>query len=361
MQSATRREHLRSQKDQGRRVVGVFPAQYPRELLWAHNALPVEIWDPPLTSRAADAHLQPYICSVVGRGLELLLQGKAAEVDGFLFPHTCDSIQNLASVVHDYIGLDKPCWFFYHPKEPHRASAHEYYLRQLELLDQALARELGPRAEGALEQAVEWGRRICGLMGRLYAANAAGELDLDAAGFCRLVRRAEWLWPEALIPELEAALARRRQRPDGRTAVVLSGVLPNPPEILRVVEEAGFRLGFDDLLAMSRRWLTDYPPAGDPWEALAGAYFGLPPCSSKDSPLDRRLAWLADIAGRCQARGVIFYLVKFCETELFDVPILTQELKRRGLAAISLDTEINQGLSGQITTRVEAFLEMLEQ
>jgi benzoyl-CoA reductase/2-hydroxyglutaryl-CoA dehydratase subunit BcrC/BadD/HgdB len=137
-------------------------------------------------------------------------------------------------------------------------------------------------------------------------------------------------------------------------------VLPNPPEILRVIEDAGFRLGFDDFLAMSRRWLTAYPEADDPRQAMSRAYFGLPPCSSKDSPLAERLAWLNDIAGRCRARGVIFYLVKFCETELFDVPILTGELKTRGLAAMSLDAEINQGLSGQIATRVEAFLEMLE-
>ena len=114
----TRKEYLIQQKKAGRHVFGVFPAQYPREILWAMNAVPVEIWDPPLEITSANAHLQPYICSVVKLGLELILQGKCDDLDGFLFPHTCDSIQNLASIVNDYLGLEKPCYFFIPPRRP---------------------------------------------------------------------------------------------------------------------------------------------------------------------------------------------------------------------------------------------------
>ena len=95
----TRREYLEEQKEKGRRLIGVFPAHYPKEILWAFNCVPAEIWDPPLEVSGANAHLQPYICSVVKLGLELILQGKGDLLDGFLFPHTCDSIQNL-SLIH---------------------------------------------------------------------------------------------------------------------------------------------------------------------------------------------------------------------------------------------------------------------
>ncbi|MFH1124479.1 MAG: 2-hydroxyacyl-CoA dehydratase family protein, partial [Pseudomonadota bacterium] len=82
-----RNEYLKCQKeDHGRSLFGVFPAQYPKEILWAMNALPVEIWDPPLEIRLSNRHLQPYICSVVRSGLELVLQGHCDSLDGFLFP-----------------------------------------------------------------------------------------------------------------------------------------------------------------------------------------------------------------------------------------------------------------------------------
>ncbi len=47
------------------------------------NVLPVEIWDPPLEVSHADAHLQPYICSVVKLGLELILQVNLDEMGDF--------------------------------------------------------------------------------------------------------------------------------------------------------------------------------------------------------------------------------------------------------------------------------------
>ncbi len=354
-----RKDYLLKQKQLGRRVFGVFPAQYPREVLWAAGVLPVEIWDPPLPISASDAHLQPYICSVVKLGLELLLQQKAGMVDGFLFPHTCDSIQNMASVVHDYIGLDKPCYFFYHPKAPYRDSAREYYQRQVKALAQSLEEIYGPIDPTELQHRVAQGQKINQLMGQLYQRRAAGVLHLDNAQFYQSIRWAEWLWPDDLIAELKALLAHAPTDPDRRPAVVLSGVLPNPPELLNLLDDLGAQVGHDDFLACSRRWLTPQSTASDPYLALSETYFGLPPCSSKGSPLTERVTWLLDLCQQTRAKGLIFYTVKFCETELFDVPLLSDELKTNGYPSLIIDTELNQGLSGQITTRVEAFLEML--
>ena len=57
-----RRSYLKEQKKvYGRHIFGVFPAQYPKEILWAMNILPVEIWDPHLEVSLANAHLQPSI------------------------------------------------------------------------------------------------------------------------------------------------------------------------------------------------------------------------------------------------------------------------------------------------------------
>jgi len=354
-----RKEYLARQKKLGRRVFGVFPAQYPREILWAAGVLPVEIWDPPLEAGRSEAHLQPYICSVVKLGLELLLQGKADMADGFLFPHTCDSIQNLASVAHDYIGLRKPCYFFYHPKAPYRDSARDYYQRQLKALAQALEESRGPLDPQELIRRVAQGQEINRLMAQLYQRRAAGVLGLDNAQFYEAIRRAEWLWPDDLVAELKDLLAAKPGDPDRRPSLVLSGVLPNPPGLLALLDDLGARVGHDDLLACSRRWLAAPSAADDPYQALGEAYFSLPPCSSKGSPLARRLEWLLGLCRETKAKGVIFNAVKFCETELFDVPILSDELKKNGYPCLVLDTELNQGLSGQIATRVEAFLEMI--
>jgi benzoyl-CoA reductase/2-hydroxyglutaryl-CoA dehydratase subunit BcrC/BadD/HgdB len=323
------------------------------------NALPVEIWDPPMEVSHANAHLQPYICSVVRLGLELVLQGHGDMLDGFLFPHTCDSIQNMASIVYDYLGLDKPCYFFYHPKAPYRQSSRDYYLQELKNLADRLGEQLGPLDPSELKRRVAQGREMASIIGELYILRARGELRASNADFYRVIRQGEYLHPDDFLALLKAFLADCRGRADSGPAVVLSGVLPNPTEILTLLDQLGVRVADDDLLACSRRLLLSYGNASDPFESLAEAYFAMPPCTTKDSPLEERLRYILEKTERSGAKGVIFTMVKFCEPELFDVPQLVEALKGQGLATLVMDTELNQGLSGQMQTRLEAFIEML--
>ncbi len=355
-----RKEYLKAQKEvHGRHLFGVFPAQYPREILWAFNILPVEIWDPPLEVSHASAHLQPYICSVVKLGLELILQGKCEELDGFLFPHTCDSIQNLTSIVTDYLSLDKPCYFFYHPKQPYRDSARAYYLENLKALVSRLESEWGTLDHAELRRRVKQGQELASLIGKIYEQRARGRLRATNSAFYQVIRQGEFLHPDDFIPLLTAFLASATGEEEQGLSVVLSGVLPNPPDILTLLDETGIRVSEDDFLNCSRR--LRIPPSGaeDPFEAMAEGYFGMPPCTTKDSSLALRLDAILEKIERSGAKGVIFYMVKFCEPELFDVPELVEGLREKGVPTLVMDVEINQGFGGQLATRVEAFGEML--
>ena len=356
----SRKEYLLRQKEvHGRHLFGVFPAQYPREILWAMNVLPVEIWDPPLESSHATAHLQPYICSIVKLGLELIIQGKGDILDGFLFPHTCDSIQNLSSIVNDYLEVGKPCYFFYHPKAPYRESSHRFYIEQVRGLAAQLEDQLGTLDYSRFKRCVEKGEKVASIMRELYSLRARGELGASNVEFYRVIRQGEFLHPDDFIPLVERLLEEKRGTPASEMSVILSGVLPNPPETLALLDELKIRVGDDDLLACSRRYLVPCSQANDPFEALADRYFRMPPCTTRNSPIRERLEDLLQKVEGSNAKGVIFCMVKFCEPELFDLPHLMEGLKKRGLPTLVLDLEPNQGLTGQLTTRIEAFGEMI--
>ena len=356
----TRKEYLITQKQEGRHVFGVFPAQYPKEILWAMNIVPAEIWDPPLEMTATHAHFQPYICSVVKLGLELILQGKCNFLDGFLFPHTCDSIQNMASVIYDYINTQKPCYFFYHPKEPYGSSAREYYLDQLEGLANSLKKQCGPLDMDVFKQRVEQGQEISRLFGELYQLRARGKLALSNEEFYSVIRRGEYLFPDDLIQELESSVRQDRgQEKKDVTSVILSGVLPNPPELLTLLDDLDIRVAHDDFLIGSRRLLVPPTHFADPFSQLTESYFAMPPCSTKGSSISRRKDYLFRLIDDTGAKGLIFNVVKFCEPEWFDIPNLIEELRKKDIPSLVLDTELNQGLSGQMKTRIEAFIEMI--
>jgi len=355
-----REEYILTQKkEKGRKVFGVFPAQYPKEILWAMNVLPVEIWDPPLEAVHASSHLQPYICSVVKLGLELILQGKGRDLDGFLFPHTCDSIQNLASIVNDYLELKKPCYQFYFPNAPYHDASRDFYRNELKGLISRLESQLGPLDQSQLRLRVEQAQQIAAILRELYDLRARGELEASNADFYRVIRSGEYLYPDDYLPLLEKFLDSSRNAAHSGPAVILSGILPNPKGILGFLDELGVRIAHDDLLACSRRLLVPASTSDDPLEALVETYFGMPPCPTRGSSVSERIEGLLVKIDQCDARGVVFYLVKFCEPELFDVPQLAGELRKRGIATLVMDCELNQEFSGQLSTRVEAFVEMI--
>ncbi|MFC1825278.1 2-hydroxyacyl-CoA dehydratase subunit D [Thermodesulfobacteriota bacterium] len=355
-----RKDYIEKQKkEKGRRLFGVFPAYYPREIFWAMNVLPVEIWDPPVKIGQAEGHLQSYICSVVKLGLELILQGKCDDLDGFFFPHTCDSIQNLASIVNDYIGLDKPCYFFYNPKAPYGASSRLYYQSQLQELIERLEKQLGPMKPSELRYYAEQGQRISELLKSLYHLKSQGELKATNSEFYQVMRQREYLHPEDFIPLLESFLEKARGGDPFKRSVVLSGVIPNPPEILTFLDHAEVRIGNDDLLNCGRRISVPLSHRDDPLENMTENFFSMPPCTTRNSYLKDRIAYITKIVEECGANGVIFLGVKFCEPELFDIPQLQAEMRKKGVATLFLETELNQGFGGQLETRLEAFIEMI--
>ena len=50
---------------------------------------------------------------------------------------------------------------------------------------------------------------------------------------------------------------------------------------------------------------------------------------------------------------------KFCDPELFDVPAIRRRFARIAVPLLYLEGEMESALSGQVVTRLEAFVEMV--
>ncbi|MBC8246922.1 MAG: 2-hydroxyacyl-CoA dehydratase [Deltaproteobacteria bacterium] len=356
-----RKAYIKAQKAaSGRTVLGVFPAHYPKEILWALNILPVEIWDPPVETTRAGAHLQPYTCGIVKSGLALILEKKWQHVDGFLFPHTCDSIQNLASMVNDYLTQDTPCFFFYHPKAPYRESSRRYYRNQLHRFLSDLESHFGPLDTQNLKHAIHQSREINNLLKKIYALRAASMLKASNHTFYDVVRLGEYLHPDDYIPLLRQFISRSKGTSNASgLPILLSGILPAPRGMLSLLDQLSVNVVNDDYLCCQRRIAVQYSDTQDLFDAMAASYFAMPPCSTKGSPIADRLDYILRLAETGRAKGILFNPLKFCEPEHFDIPQLVHGVKKAGLAALIIESDIDPGASGQLATRIEAFVEML--
>jgi len=343
-------------------IVAVFPGRYPRALIEAAGARAVEIWDPPVPPSHSVEHVQPFTCSVARRGFDLARTTRT-NVRAFLFPHTCDTLQNLFTILRDLVADTRHCFLFCAPRSHLSPEARARYLvhaiRELAPgIEKAVGRDI---TASALDAAVRARRLAEEAKRNLYRRRAEGSIDCSNAEFYRVVRQDEFMPPEEFVRCAAQFLASSHppQKP-WKLHAVLSGILPDSG-LLEILDRERILVVEDDLLSCGRRFpRAEVQPSQDPWTAMSDALLSLPPCSSWSAPLPDRVAFIRAIASASRARAVLFHAVKFCETEAFDHPYLTSRLRESGLPTLVLESEIRDAAVSSLSTRVQAFVESLQ-
>ena len=353
---APRAEVIRRHRQQGGQVAAVLPVYAPRALLRAYGFLPVEVWGPPGV-RASDgaSHLQPYVCSIVRNALSFLLSGGLDSTDLVLVPHACDSLQGLGSILLDFVKPRQPVVPLYFPRSD-GAGALRFLVEELRRLGTRLGEitSHAPAPDEILQFVVdeENANRLL-----LELHEARRQLPLTNGDFYRLVRSREYLPREAFETAARRALAMRQPDPAPAKTLLLSGVVPEPMSLMAALDERQVQVVADDTLCGRRRVC---PPgrSRDPLERLAQSWLGGPPDSTRGSSLAARSNYLMHQVEASGAQGVVFCLVKFCEPELFYLPTLRKALQRKGVPSVVLEVDLNDALSQQMLTRLDALLEM---
>jgi len=357
-----RSEYLKNKAQDGYKIMGVAPALYPKELLWAFDILPAEIWDPPYDPLLANAHLQTTICPVVKRILEFILTDSDTINAGYLFPHTCDSLQNLGTQVKDLIGTPAPVFSFYNPKEPFDSASKVFYKENLLIFQKSLEQHYGPLDPTKLRTVCELGLEIDNQLSALQKARMSDQITLNNLEYFQLIRAGEYMLPHEYLDLLEKTQVNPNPVNENQKRLLVSGILPPNNDLLSLLDELNVALVTQDLLSGSRRIpIVEMDVPGDSLEYLTDRFFHLPPCPTKAGNLHERLQYLKKLVDESRSQGILFNMVKFCEPELFDHRFLVKASKDMGLPTLTLETELQPTLFGQERTRIEAFIEMLHE
>lgn len=350
------------QKKLGRKTVIVLPVHYPRELLTAMGVHAVELWGPPGPPRGpAAGRMQGYVCAVARNALAFLASGGGRDADAALFPHTCDSIQGLATLAPDFGGWEKPAFRFLHPKGEDRPAARKFVRSELESLADGLARLTGrPLEASRLTEAITLHGEIDRLRRELLSRRPF--LPMPDSALYRLLRRGEYLWPGDHLEELVlAARGIREDRVLRDVPLMVSGYVPEPMSFFECMESAGAFVAADDYAAVGRRIPLSQPPAdGDPLDRLSAMAFRMPPCPTRSSDTGARMEYLLSLFRRSGAAGLVLHVPKFCEPENFDVPAILRTFAGAGAPVLLLESELETELPAQAATRLEAFVESLK-
>jgi benzoyl-CoA reductase/2-hydroxyglutaryl-CoA dehydratase subunit BcrC/BadD/HgdB len=348
---------IRAYHDRGGLVAAVLPIHAPRALLRAFDILPVEVWGPPKVDASyGAAHLQPYVCSIVRNALAFLETGGLDVVDVIVVPHTCDSLQGYASILIDFLHPRQPVIPVYLPRA-RRESDLTFLAQELGVVYRRL-QEITHRSPSnedlmASIRREEAADDLLALLDR-----SRRQLALTQIEFYRLIRSREYLPAERFSELAQAALSRTGGAVQNSIPVVLSGIVPEPMRIFESIAEMGGVVVADDLACCGRRL---YPPGAseDAFHHMAESLLAAPPDAMRGSPIQERLDHLLRLIEKSGAKGVIFYDVKFCEPELYDLPELRQGLQATGIPSVAIEVDVSDPLSYQALTRIEAFMEMI--
>ncbi len=353
-----RLEIIKEYKENGGKVAAVLPIHYPRSLFRAFDILPVEVWGPPGIGVGGGAvHLQPYICSIAHNALSFLQSGGLDVTDLIVVPHACDSLQGFGSVLIDFIAPKQSVIPIYLPRDK-RESDIDFFANELRSVYEKLVEITGyaPSNEILLES-VHREEEADKLLSTLH--KNIRNLHFSNLSLYRLIRSREYLPAENFILLVQQVLSSTNGTPREGIPILLSGIVPEPMSVFDLFSELGATVVGDDLASCGRR-LYPTGESNDPFRRMAERIINAPPDPTRGNPMSERREYLLDLAEKTGALGIVFYDVKFCEPELFDLPILRKELGDAGIPSITVEIDINDPVSQQIRTRLGAFLEMVQ-
>ena len=352
-------------KRQGKKVFGWLCTYVPEEIIHAAGALPIRItgYSEEVELEDGDAYLYVNNCSFSRSCLQLALRGGYDFLDGVVGGSTCDGARRLFDLWRYYIGTS-----FHHiitiPRK-YTEPAHELYYKQIVQFKKHLEEYLGiVISDEALINSIELYNESRTLLKELYDFRKLDAPPITGAETMEVLD-ASFRMPKELfnkyLNDLLDELKKSGNAYKGRARLMITGSVMANPEFIKCIEGQGGLVVADELCTSTRYWSDPVILKKDepPLKSLARRYLNNFPCA-RMVPSDDRFNRILDLARDSKVDGVISQIIRYCVPYAHDLPLLRDRLDKIGIPVLALDVEYGTPGSGQIQTRVQAFLEMLE-
>jgi bzd-type benzoyl-CoA reductase N subunit len=357
-------EEILELKREGKKIFGWLCTYVPEEVIHAAGILPVRVtgYSQEIELEDGNAYLYVNNCSFSRSCLQMGLRGEYDYLDGIVAGSTCDGARRLFDLWVHYIAIP-----FHHvltvPRK-YNERAHRLYLEQLIVfkkhLEEYLRREI---SDSSLLDSIQVYNESRELLRKLYELRKLDKPPITGAETMEVLN-ASFRMPKELfnryLGQLLAELTRSKIAHPGRARLMVTGSVMNNPEFIRSIEELGALVVTDELCTSTRYWSD--PVMLDnrsPLEAISRRYLNNFPCA-RMVPSDGRFDRVLQLARDYRVDGVVSQVIRYCVPYAHDLPLITERLKQTGVPTLALDVEYGTSGSGQIRTRVQAFLEMLE-
>jgi len=370
LNNAHRVEEIKRFKEQGGKVVGVFCIQVPEELIYAAGAIPLRLscgfYDAITPAEEiVPKNTCPLIKSSVGFNF-LKINPLFEYCDVIIIPSTCDGKKKMADILSNYHNV----WTLELPNEKEEIASKDFWIHQVRLLKEKLEALTGRKIDkNTLKQKIQLLHKRTALARELFNIRKDDNIRISGRDSYLIMQVAFFddinRWMQRLQIVMDELKKSPALYPANTPRIIMTGsalIWPNM-KLLHIIEESGGIVVGDDSCACGQYFYN--PVELDEWsmkamiEAISDKYL-LPTVCPIFSQSDDRIDRLLELTEQYKADGVVYHILRLCQLFDFEFTKVSMVLQNKGIPLIKIETEYSEEDTGQIKTRVEAFIEMME-
>ncbi|MEW6665994.1 MAG: 2-hydroxyacyl-CoA dehydratase family protein [Thermodesulfobacteriota bacterium] len=357
---------------EGKKIIGYVCSFVPLEMITAAGCIPFRVRGDirePVTK--GDTLLETIVCPFIRSCFDLCVKGRYDFLSGMVIPHGCDSMVRSYSVWN--YSLDLPYFHFLNVPSVVKDSSMEFFQAELNTYRRSLEKFVGSAISDAdLAGAIRAHNEHRKKVRALYEFRKANPPTLSGTELTKTLTVAASLPVEesnALLDEVLAEVGSRNGSPfKAGPRILIDGPCVDNVELMRIVEELGAHVVVDTLCNGTRDNFPTVNENGDPVEALARRYLAGINCPKTyrdnkagtfEGDIRSRFGDIGSFAKEFKADGAILYTYKFCDPFGFEVPARKAFYESIQVPLLCLEDLYSAGTSGQLKTRIQAFLEMI--
>jgi bzd-type benzoyl-CoA reductase N subunit len=357
---------------EGKKIIGYVCSFVPLEMITAAGCVPFRVRGDirePITQ--GDTLLETIVCPFIRSCFDLCVKGRYDFLSGMVIPHGCDSMVRSYSVWN--YSLDLPYFHFVNTPSVVKDSSIEFFRAELNTYRRSLEKFVGREITDAdPSAAIRLHNENRKKIRALYEFRKSNPPRVSGVEVTRTLTVASGLPVEesnALLDEVLAEIGTRQAssvKPGRR--ILIDGPCVDNIELMRIVEDLGGQVVVDTLCNGTRDNFPTVNEKGDPVEAIARRYLAGINCPKTyrdnkagtfEGDIQARFGDIGYFAREFKADGAILYTYKFCDPFGFEVPARKAYYESIGVPLLTLEDLYSAGTTGQLKTRIQAFLEMI--
>ncbi|MBU1170021.1 MAG: 2-hydroxyacyl-CoA dehydratase family protein [Proteobacteria bacterium] len=356
-------------RSNGRPIAGLYCAFTPKELVAAAGAIPVALCAGTQAQiPAAEVHLPANLCPLIKSSYGNAVSDTCPYfhmTDFLLADATCDGKKKM----FELLSLIRPLRILQLPQTAETPQSIMNWKEELERVRLYLgAMTQTTITDDMLREQIALYNRMRQTVCRVYELNQGKipalfgrEIDIitSSGGFeCNLPERMADMEKAMVLAKKRASEPEFKKTMDGRPRILLTGCPTTHKKVLRLIEDSGGVVVCMETCGGLKTAGARVDESKDPMTALAERYLKTP-CACM-TPNSSRITLLDDLIRQFQVDGVVELTWEACHTyniESYHIEkAVTQDFNRPYL---HVQTDYSDHDTGQLGTRIEAFLEIL--